>query len=151
MSMENYLQRIDIQSSIRDGRLEQILDSYDENILRDDIFKNVCLEAGSLMLDHLVHYKIEEEFDKEGNERSRSVIFHMKNIMIYILYDRVPSDDVPEKVIKNYNDTIETLRQISKGKLFINLPKKEIDSNGDGIGDKPSTLFKWGGETPRRF
>lgn len=151
MSMIDYLTQDDIQSSMRDGRLEQILDSYSADVLPESIFTNASKEAGSLIIDHLLHYQIVEEFEKVGDERNNSVIFHMKNIVIYILYDRIPDDDVPEKVIKNYNDTMETLTEISKGKLRINLPKALIDTDGDGEGDTPITKFRWGGEKPRRM
>lgn len=151
MSMKNYLTQDDIQSSMRDGRLRQILDSYSDDVTPESIFESASKEAGGLLVDHLMHYQIMEEFEKTGDDRSTSVIFHMKNIVIYILYDRIPDDDVPAKVIKNYNDTMETLGEISKGKLNINLPKALIDIDGDGEGDVPKTKFRWGGEPPRRL
>lgn len=151
MSMSNYLTQADVQSSIRDGRLEQILDSYSEDVSGEDIFKQAAKEAAGLIADYLIHYQILEEFEKTGDDRSSSIIFHMKNITIYILYDRIPDDDVPEKVIKNYNDSMDVLREISKGKVTINLPKKLTDTDGDGEGDTPATKFRWGGEAPRRL
>ena len=80
-----------------------------------------------------------------------NIVFHIKNVCLYILYERVDDDDVPARVIKNYNDTIETLQDVSRDKLTVGLPRRKEDTDGDGEGDTVVTKFKSGGAGPRTY
>ncbi len=144
-----YLIKQDLQSSIRDGRLEHLLDNVDENT--PDVFSQAASETQSIVKDYLLRYAIEEELAKTDADRHSSIIFYLKNICLYILYERIEDDDVPERIIKNYNDTIETLREIAQGKLPLCLPIKEEDTDGDGIPDQKKTKFRWGSEPLRNY
>ncbi len=145
-----YLKQVDVQSSIRDHRLEHILDNTD-NTNTTDAFELASSEAQSVVRDHLIKYAIDLEFAKTGDDRHKSVVFYIKNICLYILYERIEDDEVPERIVKNYNDTIETLRDISKGKLTIGLPLAQIDTDGDGTPDTYRTKFRGGSEKKRRY
>ncbi len=128
-----YLTQQDLQSSIREGRLAHLLDNKDDNT--PDIFNQAALEGQSIVRDYLFRYEIDLEFQKTASDRHASIIFYLKNICLYILYERIEDNDVPERIIKNYNDTIETLREIAQGKLPLSLPIKEEDTDGDSIPD----------------
>ncbi len=145
----SYLTQQDLQSSIRDGRLEHLLDNVDDN--SPDVFDRAALEGQSIVRDYLIRYDIDTELAKTGTNRHASIIFYLKNICLYILYERIEDDDVPERIIKNYNDTIETLREIAQGELPLSLPIKEVDTDGDGIPDKKKPKFRWGGQRPRQY
>ncbi len=145
----SYLTQQDLQSSIRDGRLEHLLDNVDAGT--PNVFEQAASEAQSIVRDYLIRYDMDTELAKTGTDRHASIIFYLKNICLYILYERIEHDDVPERIIKNYNDTIETLREIAQGKLPLSLPIKEVDTDGDGIPDKKKTKFRWGGESPRQY
>lgn len=144
-----YLTRQDAQSSIRDHRLQHITDNVDDDNTVDP-FNLSAGEAQSIARNYLLRYAIDEEYAKLGEERNKSLIFHIKNIALYILFERIEDDDVPERIIKNYNDTMEYLMEVSKGKMAIDLPLKEEDTDGDGIVDAPTTKFRAGGEKRRR-
>jgi len=146
----NYLTQEDVQSSIRDHRLAHILDNA-ESTNNVDAFELAASEAQAIVRDHLINYAIDDELAKTLNDRHKGVVFYMKNITLYILYERIEDDDVPERIIKNYNDTIETLQEISKGKLTIGLPLPEVDTDGDGTPDGLQTRFRWGGEQRRNY
>ncbi len=148
--MVTYLKQVDLQSSIRDHRLEHILDNTDANNTTN-AFELASSEAESVVRDYLIKYAIDDELAKLGDDRHKSVVFYIKNICLYILYERIEDDDVPDRIIKNYDDTIETLRDISKGKLTIGLPLAQIDTDGDGIPDTYRTQFRWGSEPKRKY
>ena len=145
----SYLKQQDLQSSIRDGRLEHLLDNTEEDT--PNVFTQAAMEAQSLVRDYLVRYDMDTELAKTGVDRHASIIFYLKNICLYILYERIEDDEVPERIVKNYNDTIETLREIAQGKLPLSLPLKEIDTDGDGIPDQKSTRFRCGGQPLRQY
>ncbi len=145
----SYLTQQDLQSSIRDGRLEHLLDNTD--VGTPDVFEQAASEAQSIVLDYLIRYDMDTELAKTGTDRHASIIFYLKNICLYILYERIEDDDVPERIIKNYNDTIETLREIAQGKLPLSLPIKEVDTDGDGIPDQKKTKFRWGSNLLREY
>jgi phage gp36-like protein len=148
--MVTYLKQVDLQSSIRDHRLEHILDNTDANNTTN-AFVLASSEAQSVVRDYLIKYDIDAELAKTLDDRHKSVVFYVKNICLYILYERIEDDDVPDRIVKNYNDTIETLRDISKGKLTIGLPLAQIDTDGDGTPDTYRTKFRWGSEPKRRY
>ncbi len=145
----SYLTQQDLQSSIRDGRLEHLLDNVDAGT--PDVFEQAASEAQSIVRDYLIRYDMDTELTKTGTDRHASIIFYLKNICLYILYERIEDEDVPERIIKNYNDTIETLREIAQGKLPLNLPIKEVDTDGDGIPDQKKTKFRWGSNPLREY
>lgn len=144
-----YLSKDDIQSALRDETLAQLLDNSDDN--SEDVFPKAVKEACALVMDHTIKYEIEAELQKQGDERHGSIIFHAKNIVIYILYQRVPDDQVPERVVKDYNDTMAALIAISKNKTPLSLPVKKVDTDGDGIPDRVKTKFRFGGESARKY
>ena len=143
-----YLKQQDLQSSIRDGRLEHLLDNDEDDT--PDVFGQAALEAQSIVRDYLFRYAIDDELQKSGTDRHASIIFYLKNICLYILYERIEDDNVPQRIVKNYNDTIATLQEIGQGKSPISLPAKKEDTDGDGIPEK-KTKFRWGGEPLREY
>ena len=148
--MATYLTQDDAQSSIRDHDLEHILDHMNSGNSIDS-FDLAAQEAQSIVRDYLIKYDIDTELDKTGTDRHRSIIFYIKNICLYVIYERIEDDQVPERIIKNYDDTIETLREISKGKLTIGLPLAPVDTDGDGEPDGYRTKFRGGSEPKRRY
>ncbi len=141
-----YLNTVDLESSIRDSRLAHLLDGAS-----GDVFNQAALVSKSILRDYLFRYDIDTELAKTGEDHHASIIFYLKNICLYILHERIEDDDVPERIIKNHNDTIETLREIAQGKLPLGIPIKEQDTDGDGIPDQKKTKFRWGSEPLREY
>lgn len=145
-----YFLKEDLESSIRDHRLEHILDHEDDNN-SVDAFQQATNESIALIKDYLFNFQIEEELQKTGDDRHFSIVFYIKNICLYIIYKRIEDYEVPDRVIKDYEETIATLDEIAKGKLPISLPLKGEDTDGDGEIDSVRTKFRWGSERKRRY
>lgn len=144
----SYLLQSDFKSLIKKHRLADLLD--DEVDTPEEVFSEAVEDTTGLVADHLDRYDIAAEFDKEGDERNKSCLYYCKSLCLYILYNRIPDDEVPERVIKNYNDAFDSLEKIAAGKKNITLPLKMDDSNGDGIETK-KTKFRYGGSKPRKY
>jgi hypothetical protein len=65
------------------------------------------------------------------------------SIALYHLYQRVPDKLVPERTIKNYDDTRADLAALADGSRETNLP---LRTKADG---STHTKFRYGGATPR--
>jgi phage gp36-like protein len=133
----SYLSNSDFQKSIKDHRLQQIIDS--------DLEEEVALlayasdTAESIIRDYLnSRYDVDAIFAKSGNQRDKQVTRWMLMIAIYVIYDRIEDDMVPERVIKNYDDTLKHLVSICDGRVEAVLPRKKDDE------DNPKTKFRWG-------
>ena len=110
-------------------------------LLQED--ETVLLEAASKMaVDTIsvkagVLYDISEVFTKTGEDRDGYILGIATSIGLYELYQRIEDYQVPDKVIKNYDDAIDTLQAISTGKEPLNLPPKSSgDAEGGGSGDE---------------
>lgn len=133
-----YLEKEDYRTRITMARLDMITEK-DPNLLSDaDKFARDIIRGylGKI-------YDIDGEFVKTANNRDGMVLNWAINIASYIIYQRVPDADVPEKVIKNYDDTITILAEVSRGKTPVNLTRLE---NTDG---QPVTMRRIGSATPR--
>lgn len=76
-------------------------------------------------------YDIETELTKTGDERHRSLLQWIVSIAVYNLYAHIPDNEVPERVIKDYDDTLKTLDDIAKGKRPTTLTPVTNDDGED--------------------
>jgi hypothetical protein len=101
-----------------------------------------------------VLYDIMPEFTKAGADRNFMILSLAISIAGYWLYQRIDDEQVPEKVIKNYNDALTTLEQVSIGKEPLLLPPRNDDDGSTGGGDEGVTTDGTGlrriGSQPRR-
>lgn len=81
-----------------------------------------------------VIYDIAPEFAKAGVLRNHLIMVWALNIATYNIYQRIDDEEVPEKVIKNYDDTMEDLIKVSQGKFPLNLPAKPEPPADPGAG-----------------
>lgn len=88
-------------------------------------------------------YDLTAEFAKTETDRNNSLIMWMRSITLYKLYARIPDEEVPERVIKDYDDTRRDLELIAKGNLGCSL-KRIVDSDGEKI-----SRFRMSNNTPR--
>ena len=82
-----------------------------------------------------VLYDIPPELLKTGTDRNYYVLALGISIALYEIYQRSDDQDVPEKVIKNHDDALDELAQVSKGKTVLSLPPKPdpvTTTNGTG-------------------
>jgi hypothetical protein len=64
-------------------------------------------------------------------------------LALYFLHQRLPDRLTPERVSKDYEMTIETLKELENGTKQTMLPRKTVQ---DGT---TNTKFKWGSKAPR--
>lgn len=61
-------------------------------------------------------YDIATELAKTGSERHNSLRQWTLALALYFLYAHIPDNEVPERIIKDYDDTLQTLSEVAKGK-----------------------------------
>ncbi len=136
----SFLTKEDYLTQIRDLRLTQMTENTSA------ILTNVSSEAVAFVKGYLFTlYDVQTIFSQVGANRDTLIMYHTKNIALYILHQRLPNAMIPPYVQANYDNTVQYLNDIAKGKIAIDLPKKQVDSNGDGLADTSQTVFKWGG------
>jgi phage gp36-like protein len=128
-----FLTQEDYKRKIKDHRLQMILDG-EVNLLSD-----ISEDAESTVADYLnALYDVEAIFGKLGAERDRNVLRWTLNIATYFLYDLVEDVMMPERVEKDYDDTLRHLTNIADAKISAILPRRQTDEG------KPVTKFRWG-------
>jgi hypothetical protein len=123
------------------GKRQAVIDQLTDD--NDSILDTAEEDAIDLVKKKLHHYDVEAIFSQTDGDRDKTVLRWCKYIVLYFIYERADDSFIPESVIKNYDDTMESLDKISQGREQIDLPRLE-DSES-----VPSTKFQYGGRTPR--
>ena len=89
-------------------------------------------------------YDIVPEFSKTAGNRNYQILNWAINIALYLLYQRIEDYDVPQKVIKNYDDTIKKKKKLSTGKFNINIPPYIHECESEECADENNTLRRIG-------
>lgn len=137
--MSNWITINDYKHKIRDEQLNQIIDE-DESVL-DGAEKKAIAAVFDAIHEY---YDVDTIEATSGTDRPDSVIGWCQDLVMYYLYERVPDDYVPERVVKNYDDTIAILDDIASGKRSVRLTRKTEE---DGT---KSSKFRWGSNQPAR-
>jgi hypothetical protein len=130
--MSTVIAKADYKPYLSDKNLNMIIET------EDPLLDEVELTAEQVVRDALhPYYDVDNVFENISDHRQvkRWIII----ICIYFIYERIPDALVPERVVKNYDDTLLTLDKISDGKISVNLPKIILAD-----GETTSTKFKWG-------
>ena len=136
-----YVEIIDFTPFIKETRLEQMLDGDTQALpLAVEIAVGVVNDA------LYSRYNTELIFAKVGNDRHKQVVRWVIVLSLYYLYERLPDKLVPERIVKNYDDTIALLTDIEDAKKSTNLPLLASTDNGIVT---PFTKFRWGSIPPR--
>lgn len=129
-----YVTQDDYKTRISSDLLAKI--ASDTNITPDKFFSDASKVAEDTIASYAgVLYDIAPEFIKTAQDRNYLLVKWALNIATYELYQRIDDEQVPEKVIKNYDDTIEDLEKLATGKFPLALPPKPNDPTG-GEGDE---------------
>jgi len=135
----------DYNTKIRSKQLDQIIQGNDSIKLDAE---NVAIAT---VRDALYPYYdtqqifINDAGISEEDLRHQQVVRWVMNLIMYYLYERIPDKLVPDRIIKNYDDTMSLLMDISDGKKSVDLPRL-TDSEGSTI-----TKFRWGSQEQRYF
>ncbi len=136
-----YVEQIDFSPFIKETRLVQMLDGDTQALpLAVEIAIGVVNDALYSRYDTVTI------FAKTGSDRDKQVVRWVIVLSLYYLYERLPDKLVPERIVKNYDDTIALLTDIEDAKKSTNLPLLENTNNGSVT---PFTKFRWGSIAPR--
>jgi hypothetical protein len=125
--MSTFITRTDYDISMTSRILTQIIGET------DTIIDETEETAKSIITDRLAgKYDLAAEFAKTDTSRNRSLVRWMLAISVYLFYHRVPDEQVPERVVKDYDDTMKELEMIQQGKLGCSLSRLE-DEDGEVI------------------
>lgn len=136
--MSEFIGLEDYERKIRSYRLDQIIDDNEQ------ILAQAELDAIQEVSDYLYQfYDVDIIFAQTGEDRHKSVLRWCKDVVMYRIYDRIDDELVPDRVIKNYDNTILVLKKISGGAMPIDLPRKTEAE------DNTITRFRGGSEPAR--
>jgi hypothetical protein len=134
-----FVNKTDYAAFIKDTRLNQMLDA--EPYALDE----ARAIAQSTVNDALYsRYDTAAIFAKVGTARDMQVVRWIVTLSLYYLYERLPDKLVPERIIKNYDDTLSILTEIEDGKKSVALP---VLLQSDAI--TPISKFRFG-SNPKR-
>jgi phage gp36-like protein len=130
----------DYKTLITDSRLQQIIGA-DEDVITEaeDYAKGLVSEHLSTRYDTAAAFALAPSANPV---LKRWIMF----IVLYQVWQRVPDKLIPERVVKNYDDTIERLKDIEDGNANTMLPPK-LSPEEDGA--QALTKFRWGSNTRR--
>lgn len=147
--MSNFISKDDYKYQIRTNRLDQILEAADED--EDLILDSAETEAVGMIEKYLgTRYNMTTELAKSGSARNKVLLRWAKVLVIYYIYERVPDEMVPERVVKNYDEVMSALEKVEDGDAHIPglAPVTVDDPNNEGQ-TKPFTKRRWGSQIKR--
>lgn len=134
-----FLTKDDFKTKLSADIIAQITDS-DDTVLDD-----AELQAMAIIQEALsATYDLDAEFAKTAGERHKNLMRWMLNLLVYFIYELVPDTQVPERVVKNYDDTIAKIERLEAGKGNTTLPKIVDAETGE-----TNTVFRWGSNKKR--
>ena len=137
-----YIVKDDLKTKSTVYQLDQILED-------DDLIIDIASDdAQAIVTDSLhQHYDTELIFSKTGSARDKNVVIWMKHIVMYLIFERIPDEGVPERMVKDYDDVMIKLGKIAEGRAPVNLPSRTTkDESGNTV---KKTKFQWGGGKER--
>jgi phage gp36-like protein len=117
-----------------------IITNSDDNTVDTIIEENIDIVRGYLYQ----YYDTEAIFSATGADRSKAVLKHLKAIVVHEIYTS-RSKEMNETAKNANDDALTWLEQVAKGIIKPDLPKRKVDTNGDGVADSDATFMKLGG------
>ncbi|MFK7048738.1 hypothetical protein FLACOL_01080 [Flavobacterium columnare] len=133
-----FLQKAELKTVALDEIINKIINN-DDTIVTDIIDESIDLMSGYLYQ----YFDTEAIFSATGKARNKSVLKHLKGIVIHEIYTR-RTKAFNEVAKTRYNEAMLWLEKISEGKIKPPLPIRKIDTNADGTADTPASFLKLG-------
>lgn len=89
---------------------------------------------------YLFRYDTAAIFAQTGESRDAYFVSILVDIVLYQIHKRVNPRQIPEIRFVAWKDAQEWLKDVSKGAIIANLPKKNDDADGDGKSDSLGTM-----------
>jgi Protein of unknown function (DUF1320) len=137
--MSAFIEQADYLPYIKDTRLLQMLEQ--NTTILDDAEET----AQAVVNDALYsRYNVQRIFLYTGADRPKQVVRWCVMLVLYYLHQRLPDRLMPERLGKDYDDTLQVLSEIEDGKKATNLPLLPPPD-----GHAQISKFKWGSNAPR--
>jgi phage gp36-like protein len=133
-----FLEKAELKTVATDEIINKII-SNDDTIVADIIAESIDVVSTYLYQ----YFDTEVIFSKTGNDRNKTILKHLKGIVIYEIYTR-RTKTMNEVAKSRYDEAMLWLEKVSEGKIKPPLPIRNIDSDGDGTADAPATFMKLG-------
>lgn len=124
----DFLTKEDFYSRISERLLAQITSDDNDKL---DAAVSMAISKVRDRLDG--KYNTALELGKSGDARNGSLVGWVLSISLYLVYGGVPDEEIPARVIKDYDDALEELGKINEGKLSCNLVRVTKDDSEGGI------------------
>lgn len=122
--------------TVSDVNLINIITNLDDTIVVDIIEESIDKMKGFLSR----FYDIDGIFDAEGNERKKSVVKRLKDIVIYEIYER-HTRDTNAVAARRYAETMEWLEKTYTGELGDRTLPPKPEEPDDSTGQTGDTRF----------
>jgi len=110
----------------------------------EEIVNTIIQECIDVMHTYLFkYYNADVIFAQVEDDRSRIVLKYLKDLTIYEIYMR-RSKQANAVVAKRQEEAMIWLEKVAKGEIVPDLPKRMVDTDGDGEVDSASTFIKLG-------
>jgi len=128
-----FITKTDIQQRITAHILSQI--TTDNDSLLDNAEKQAIVQIADLLSGL---YDTNSEFEKTEPSRHQLLKMWTVSLVCYYIYAHIPDAEVPERIVKDYNDTLSMLNKIALGKIPTTL-MPITDSTG-----QTARIFRYG-------
>lgn len=133
-----FLNKSELKTVSTDEIINRIVNS-DDSIIEDIIAESIDVVKSYLYQ----YYDTEAIFNATDDDRSLTVLKHLKSIVKYELYAR--RSKIMNEVVKlSYDEAILWLEKVSTGKIKPPLPEAKMDTDGDGTPDSSTPFMKLG-------
>jgi len=133
-----FLVKKDLEDKISSQILSQITEDTDEILDTAEIFAIGYIK--DILFDR---YDIDTELSKTDTDRHINLVRWLSSIASYHLWGRVLDSEIPERIIKDYDDTRRELEAIASGKRSTTLIQNVKEDNS------LKTVFRWGSQKLR--
>lgn len=133
-----FLEKSELKTVGTDEIINKIIND-DDTIVEEIIVEDIDLVSSYLFQ----YYDVETIFNTTGDDRNKTLLRHLKGIVIFDVYTR-RNKQINEVTKLRYDEAMLWLEKVSSGKIKPDLPPKKIDTDGDGTPDSSSTFMKLG-------
>lgn len=133
-----FLEKSELKTVGVDEIINRIINN-DDSIVTEIIAENIDLMSSYLYQ----YYDTVQIFNAEGNDRSKTLLKHLKGLVIHDIYIR-RTKNVNEAAKVRADEALLWLEKVSSGKIKPDLPVKKEDIDEDGNPESPVKFMKLG-------
>lgn len=116
--MSNFIDKTDLMGRINAEIIEQLTGGDDTQIYTK------AADSAQLIIDRLGDkYQVATALMQTGESRNRSLVRWMLSLTAYFVYSTSVDVDIPERIVKDYDDTLTELEKIASGKLTASIDR----------------------------